>query len=307
MKITEHPKSPEFSLIYVNFRSADLLVRSLESLQEKGILGKNVEVILANNDPEEEEKLRYVAAKFSCTLLSFSENRGFGWAVNRAALKARGRYIGCINPDTECVSESFAPITSLFEKYPKIGIIGARVLGEDGAPEAWSSGKRLSLWQLLRNNAGFPAGRHLWSSKKNISVGWVSGATLFIRKELFHQLSGFDERFFLYFEDVDLCYRAKRNGFLVIFCPKISFLHKGGKSHVSRKSQKDVFYASQKKYFEKHRPLWEGLFLKAGRTLSESSTLQKIRTHVSNTSLRRKHFFEAPPAGKKMLAKNFER
>lgn len=268
MKTTENPKNPEFSLIYVNFRSADLLARSLESLRKNGVLGEDVEIILANNDREEEEKLRYVAEKFSCELLSFPENRGFGWAVNRAAGSARGEYIGCINPDTEFLGDSLAPIARLFERYPKIGIVGAKIVGSDGIPEEWSAGKNLSLWQIIRNNAGFPAGRRLWTGKKNISVGWVSGAALFIRKELFDRLSGFDERFFLYFEDVDLCYRAKRSGALVAFCPRLSFLHKGGMSHESKRSQKELFYDSQKKYFEKHRPKWERLLLETARKIS---------------------------------------
>lgn len=270
MKITENQKNPEFSLIYVNFRSADLLAESLGSLRRNGVLGEDVEVILVNNDREEEEKLRYVAAKFSCTSLSFQENRGFGWAVNQAAGKARGKYIGCINPDTEFLGGSLSPIAGLFEKYQKIGIIGAKIVGPDGAPEKWSAGKKLSLWQIIRNNTGFPSGRRLWMSQKNRSVGWVSGAALFIRKELFDRLSGFDERFFLYFEDVDLCYRAKQEGFLVAFCPKTSFLHKGGMSHESKRSQKELFYDSQRKYFEKHRPKWERLLLEGARKTLKS-------------------------------------
>lgn len=267
MRTTGQPRNPEFSLIYVNFRSADLLERSLGSLRRNGIFGEGVEVILVNNDSREEALLRDISERFSCRLLPSEGNVGFARAVNRAAGTARGGFIGCINPDTEFFGGSLEIIDGLFEKYPKIGVIGAKIVGEDGMAEEWSVGGELSLWQIIRNNLGIPSGRRLWMSRKNVSVGWVSGAALFIRKELFDRLSGFDERFFLYFEDVDLCHRAKKAGYAVAFCPKVVFLHKSGMSHESRRSQKESFYDSQRKYFGKHRPRWEYFLLEAARKI----------------------------------------
>lgn len=262
MRITPQEKSPTFSLVFVNFRSADLLEQALVSLERNGALDHDVEVILVNNDIGEEKKVAQVAKKFSCALIPICENRGFGASINVAAREARGIYIGCINPDTEYKSGSLKDLDRFFKKYPKIGIAGARLVDGSDFSEKWSMGGRPSLFALLRNNLGISSDRRLLGKARPTSVGFVSGAALFIRKSVFDALSGFDEKFFLYFEDVDLCYRAKKEGFLVATFPSLVFFHKSGGSHESKRAQKQLFYESQEKYFMKHRPLWEYFLLK---------------------------------------------
>lgn len=147
------------------------------------------------------------------------------------------------------------------------GIIGFRLVDSAGKPERWSVGTDVSLWETIRNNLGFPPGRKLWESKRLIKVGRVSGAALLIPKKLFDTLGGFDENFFLYFEDADLCYRTKRIGRTIIYYPLVTLRHQGGMSMPSHKEQKCHYSASQVLYFRKHRLGWENTLLRWTRKI----------------------------------------
>ncbi len=260
-------KKPIFSLILINFKSADLLEQALVSLKQNRDFDEMAEIILVNNDCGEEKKVARLAKKFSCVLIPTCENKGFGASINRASREARGIYIGCINPDVEYRAGSLKNLDRFFKKYPKIGIVGARLIDKASLAEKWSVGTNPSLFALFRNNIGLFSDRRLLKRTRPMSVGFVSGAALFIRKSVFDSLSGFDEKFFLYFEDVDLCFRAKKEGFLIATFPSLIFFHKGGMSHESRYSQKKLFYESQEKYFMKHRPMWEYVLLKSAKKL----------------------------------------
>jgi GT2 family glycosyltransferase len=267
MKTSEYPENPEISLIYVNFRSVRLLRRSLDSLRKSRILQGGVEVVVANNDPSESWALRALSRRFPVRIIELRRNIGFGAAANMAAMHSRAAYLGFINPDTELLSGKIGSITEIFRKYRDIGVLGARLLSQDGYPEAWSAGEDVTLWQIIRNNIGIPAGRRIWKSGKPRKAGFVSGAALFVRKDLFNALNGFDARFFLYFEDVDLCFRSKRSGYRVFSFPGIVFRHDGGGSQSSQHSQKNAFYESQERYFEKHRPAWEKMMISTVRRM----------------------------------------
>jgi GT2 family glycosyltransferase len=89
----------------------------------------------------------------------------------------------------------------------------------------------------------------------------VSGCALFLRKDLFEELSGFDESFFLYYEDIDLCRRAKEKGITVSYRSDLPLIHLGGKSQPSLQAQKREYFRSQCRYFQKHRPYGERLLL----------------------------------------------
>jgi N-acetylglucosaminyl-diphospho-decaprenol L-rhamnosyltransferase len=258
MKISEQPGNPELSLVYVNFRSARLLRKSIESFRGNGIFHGKIEIIVANNDPSEAWAVEALRRRFPIRVINLPENRGFGNAANEAASIARALYLGFINPDTSMLSGKMTRIPEVFRKYPDIGILGARLVSRDGIPEPWSAGEDVSFWQIIRNNLGIPAGRRIWENSRPRRAGFVSGAALFIRRDLFRELRGFDERFFLYFEDADLCLRAKRSGYRVFFFPGVTFFHEGGMSHFTERAKKSAFYDSQRRYFVKHRPKWEG-------------------------------------------------
>lgn len=255
------------SIIFVNYRSAGRLAAALESLFRIEGDRPDIEVIVVNNDREESLVLRGLRKTYRFLLLENEQNLGFGQAANIGACEARGGIIGFLNPDTVWQKKSLEEAGRIFGKNQQVGVVGMSLIGSDGRPEAWSFGKEPALRRVFCNN--------LWPFRKNpsrektglLAVDWVSGGALFIRKNIFSDLGGFDGDFFLYFEDADLCRRVRETGYGVGLSLELLVVHHGGTSQTSFREQKRFFYASQDRYFRKHRPRWEFFLLKALRFL----------------------------------------
>jgi len=247
---------PRISLIFVNYQSVRYLREALESLFSFETEKDFFEVIIVNNDSTERFALEGLKQAFPLLLIENSKNVGFGCGNNIGARQARGGIVGFINPDILWTGTHLLGIAGIFDEKKKIGVLGMRMLGIDRKEEAWSVGKEPSLMNLFCNNV-LPLRQARWRTQGLSFPDWVSGGALFIRKDLFSAIGGFDERFFLYFEDVDLCKEVRALGFSVARHTEHSLIHLGGRSRTSAQVQKRHFYASQKKYFEKHRPVWE--------------------------------------------------
>lgn len=250
---------PTFSLVFINYQSAKYLERSLESLYREESAEASFEVIVVNNDPSESGKLRSLQGKSPFRLVESQENRGFAQAANAGALLAKGRLIGFINPDTLWKEPILSRVDTAFAE-PSTGILGLNLVNESGEDDPWDSGQEVTLFGILLNHLSWKPSRKSENALLQ-EVSWVSGGSLFIRKPLFERLRGFDEAFFLYFEDVDLCLRARKMGYRVKKARFLPLLHYGGKSHDSFTRQKKHYYASQDTYFRKHRPFFERLLL----------------------------------------------
>lgn len=239
MQTTSENSKPEISCIYVNYRSAKYLERSLESLflSEKET---PFEVIIVNNDQNEKKKIEELGEKYQARILEAFHNPGFGAAVNLGAEQSRGNLLFCINPDTEWKESFFPAILEQFKERQDIGVIGIQLISPIGTPES----KEVNT---ILGSRGLP-----WSSSV---LHWVSGGALFIPKTLFREVGGFDERFFMYFEDMDLCVRVQKAGHCVLFDKAHAIIHLGGKSHITKKSQKEVYDRSLYLYSKKHWPL----------------------------------------------------
>jgi GT2 family glycosyltransferase len=237
-------KKQQISFIIVNHKSDQFLEKCLKSIRNKFSDSKK-EIIVVNNSD--------YSSGFSDNLkIIRSSNFGFGSACNLGAKESLGDILCFLNPDTGIISNDFPKIISEFENNPKLGIIGPGLVDENGSVQDWSAGKEISLLDIIGNNLGFQRSRKIWTSEKKVECAWVSGACLFIRKELFEKLNGFDEKFFLYFEDIDLCKRALNSDYQVLYYPEFAIKHLGGKSFGSKKEQKKHYYSSQDYYFQKH-------------------------------------------------------
>jgi hypothetical protein len=136
-------------------------------------------------------------------------------------------------------------------KNEKIGVLGPKLVTAEGKTQPWCAGKDFSFWELIKNNFGVIASRKIWESKNEIQADWVSGAALLIRRELFNKIGGFDENFFMYGEDLDLCRRVREEKYEVRFCPQVSVLHLGGKSQRTFLEQKWQYFKSLYYYLKK--------------------------------------------------------
>lgn len=260
-------KTPRFSFIIVNYQSAALLPACFSSFRNIS-LPKEYECIVVNNDSREQSALIALQKKFSFTLLPLDENRGFGFAVNRGAEHARGHILMFLNPDARFLSGNLLEVEALFHRHDSLGIIGMKLLVEPEMPQPWSAGRNVTLCNLLRNHLLLSASAHLWRSSRLRNVDWVSGAALAIPRALFFRIHGFNEHFFLYYEDVDLCARMKKLRKKILFLPHIRVLHRGGGSmNGSSIRQKLEYDLSQDRYFSLHRPRYEQYFLKLLRKI----------------------------------------
>ena len=256
---------PILSIIIVNWNAGSQLVDVVCSIAQyhHGLVSS---VIIVDNSSVDDSLAQVEALRkspFQLQIIRNAENRGFGAACNQGAADAAGDYLLFLNPDTRLFEDSLTkPID--FMQQPRnsgIGICGIRLIDEEGSTSTSAArfptlrvmaGKILGLTKLFPSV--FPA--HLMTSsdlRENSSVDQVIGAFFLIRKNVFDRCGGFDERFFVYFEEVDLSLRAKQLGYPSYFLSNASAFHKGGGSSGQVKAAR-LFYSlrSRIQYAQKH-------------------------------------------------------
>jgi len=196
----------------------------------------------------------------SCAAVSHS-NLGFGRAVNLAAGRARGDYLLLLNQDAWLEEGALEGMRQRAGEEARIGLVAPVLRYPDGRPQlTWSPARSLAgevLQRLLNRWEGCPwvhggAGRAV---ARLAGPLWYTGACLFLRAEAFREVGGFDERFFLYFEDVDLCLRLERAGWRLVQEPDALVTHAGGIR--GSKVSGDLYRPSQLLFYRLHRPRWE--------------------------------------------------
>lgn len=233
----------KISFITVNFKGEKYISDCFSSIR-KNCPDLNFEIILVNNG-DSRPSIENVK------IVNLEKNLGFGNACNEGAKIATGEILCFLNLDTE-ILENVKRVVDLFDDNREIGIIGPKLITPEDETQKWCAGFETSLWNLIRNKLGCPRSKKIWESEKAIKCDWVSGACLFIRKNIFQDLGGFDEKFFMYFEDMDLCKRVRNLDYKVLYFPDFHVKHLGGKSFDSKFSQKKLYYSSLIRYFKKH-------------------------------------------------------
>lgn len=245
------------SFVIVNYQSRKYLKKNLLSIFKR-VQNVEYEIVIVNND---EKRLRKFIENKAKTIddidlrrikvVEINKNVGFAGGCNAGVKKTQGEILCFLNPDTEIVSENISEIVSEFKKNDKVGIIGPKIIEKSGKIQKWIAGKELNLKKILKNNLGIIEDKKIWLSEKKQKVAWVTGAVLFARRNLFEKINGFDEKFFMYFEDIDLCKRIGESGFEILFFPTFTVQHLGGGSVKNRLVQKKAYYKSQDYYFQK--------------------------------------------------------
>ena len=262
--------------IVVNYRTADLVARCLHDLPAAaaGLDWRAVIVDSASGDDSVgalREAIVEHGLSSNCTLLSLQENRGFATGCNRgceAAVETGWAFdfVHLLNPDTRPRPRALTELASFLGETPGAGIAGSRLEAPDGHPHVSAfrfptirseilRGLRFKLaFELLADAVVAPP-----ASTHAHPTDWVSGASLMIRRNLFEELGGLDERFFLYYEDTDLCARAARLGRDTWYVPASRVVHLGGRSTLPDASDARRDWdlrcraASRRLYFDKNR------------------------------------------------------
>ena len=235
----------KLSFVIVNYQSEKYLEECVSSIKEK-ILGMEYEIIVVNNDNLEAKLPSGVK------IINSGKNIGFGAACNMGARNAQGEILCFLNPDTEIISENIQELLDEFNKDDNLAIIGPKLISDKNEVQEWIAGKETTIVSTLLNNLGYRRDKKIWGSASPIECAWVSGAVMFICKDIFQKLGGFDESFFMYFEDIDLCQRARLAGYKVLYFPNFVIKHFGGKSFLDKKTQKRYYRKSQLRYFKKY-------------------------------------------------------
>jgi len=256
------------SIILVNYNGADVLIDCLNSL-EKFIPRDNCEIIIVDNNSQD-KSVDILNDKYPhIKLIKLPKNVGFGAGNNAGAKVAKGEFLFLLNTDTILESNILAHLIELMSENSDVGIIGPKLLFPDGSfqisfsPEISIKGEFAA--RKLHKNAENENKLHIIEQDfQDIQeVDIVVGAAFFIRADLFNLLGGFDEKFFMYFEESDLCQRVRTKGYKVLYTPHVSLIHIRGYSVNKISNKMAVEYRrSQIYYYHKHRPMWEILLLR---------------------------------------------
>jgi GT2 family glycosyltransferase len=246
----------DISIIVASYRSERYLKNGLASVYDKIASQASCEIIVVNNDAH--ESLAEIRSLFpDVKIIDHKKNIGFGAANNLGAKMARGRYLFFLNPDSEIISDNIGQVLDEFESNEDIGAIGSQLINYNGKIQEWSAGFEASLPDLIRNNLGRPRSRKIWRSREKIAADWIAGTAMMVKKELFKSVGAFDNSFFMYFEDMDLCKRIRIHGKRIIYFPGFKIKHLEGGSYQNQHRQKKNYYDSQEYYFKKNRPKFE--------------------------------------------------
>ncbi len=181
-----------------------------------------------------------VARHPGVTCIPRADNLGFAAGVNLASARTTAPFLLLLNPDTVAEGPVLRVLEEWLTRHPDVGVAGARVLNADGSiqPSArrfpdwttWLGGR--STWLTSRFPQNWFSRRNLVSSDASVptDVDWVSGACLMTRRDLFERIGGFDEQFFLYWEDADYCSRVAAAGFRCMYVPAVSVRHAAGRA-----------------------------------------------------------------------------
>ena len=275
-KAVESAEDFRLAVIIVNYRTADLVVDCLASLNQPGVMPAGTHIIVVEGGSGDGSATRLAEAigangwSERTSLLALDVNGGFAYGNNRGlervrALYGEPQYVLFLNPDTVVRPAALHELLAFMDRTPSAGIAGSLLEDPDGTPQACAfrfptaaaeleSEARIGVltrllkrWRVLEDVDDRP-----------VEVGWVSGASLMIRSAVLRQIGSFDEAYFLYYEEVDLCLRSAKAGWTCHHVPQSRVVHLVGRStgvtsrNVALPRRPAYWFQSRKRYFLKH-------------------------------------------------------
>ena len=261
----------ELAAVVVNYNSGAFLERCLASIRAAPG-GEGTEIVVVDNASSDDSAERAVRAHPATRLVANPSNRGFAAAANQGIAATKASYVLLLNPDAEIVAGSLDSAVKVAEEHPRAGVIGLLVRNPDGTLQP-SARKVPSLAEALGHAFVGPfAPNNRWSRAYTMAgwdrtsereVEWVSGSAMLVRRNAFEEVGGFDQAYFMYVEDVDLCTRLRSRGWSVLFTPEVEVIHETGVSSRAR-FRRLAFEHSRSiyRYFSLHRARGPAVLLK---------------------------------------------
>ena len=268
----------DLSIIIVNWNTRDLLCQCLDSLTQK-VEGIEMEILVVDNGSTD-GSVAAVRDKFpGVRLIENPVNMGFAKANNQAISLSSGEYLLLLNPDTQVKDETVVKMLSFMDAHAEAGLVGAQLLNADGSKQN-SIANFPSLATELLNKSLL---RRLFPEKfpgkgrdypGPVEVDSVIGACMMVRRKAVEQMGLLDEKFFLFLEETDWCYRIKKAGWKVYHIPQAEIFHFQGKSAEAEKGKARIeYYRSRYHYFRKNRGSFQSSVLFIGLIIKLSVEL----------------------------------
>lgn len=256
----------DISVIIVNYNVKELLEQCVKSVLEASE-GLCIEIIIVDNNSFD-GSVSYITEKFGkddrIKLISSNVNLGFSKANNLAAKKACGKYLLFLNPDTVLREDTLRKTLEFYKSRDDIGAMTCKVMLPNGKldlacrrsfPTPW-----IAFYRMIGLSKLFPKSKvfgryNLTYLDENMTyeVDSIVGAFMFMKREIFEKVGGFDEDYFMYGEDIDLCYRIKKNGYKIYYYPETSIIHyKGESTKKSSLSYVSNFYGAMQIFARKN-------------------------------------------------------
>jgi len=252
------------TVVIVNYNTRQCLRACLATVRLEAPAG----VIVVDN-ASTDGSVDMLQSEFPWVAVQANEaNRGYGAAANQAIADCSTKYALLLNADTLLQTGALAALTDYLDRNPRVAIVGPRLVERDGTLQGSCYPFPTPLHTFLENSkSAVFLGRRIrqrlpvirsfylrtWAHDRPRVVPWIKGAALAIRLDAFNAVGGFDESFFMYFEDADLCYRLKTAGWQVHFCPVTTVVHLGGASTLQQRVKMDVqLLISTVEFYKRH-------------------------------------------------------
>jgi GT2 family glycosyltransferase len=247
------------AVVIVNYNTRELLRNCLATVQ-----AENPSEVVVVDNASSDQSVAMVQAEYPWVLLHPNRsNIGYGAAANQGIASCTAKYVLLLNSDTLLPAGALNALTSYLDGNMRVAIVGPRLVNSDGTLQAscypfpgtlsWFLDNDDLAWLVRRVPVLRNRFLRTWCHTRVRVVPWVKGAAVAIRRSAFEQVKGFDESFFLYFEETDFCHRLKAAGWQTHFAPVTSITHIGEASTAQRCTDMTVqLVASNLKFCQKH-------------------------------------------------------
>ncbi len=250
-------ENPEVSVVVVSYNTRDMTLQCLRALWERS-RGVSMEVCVVDNASRDGsvEAIRHEFAQVS--IIENLHNSGFGAANNAAMQQARGDFFLLLNSDAFVHEGAVQTLIEYAKSHAEIGVVGPRLLNADGTLQRscyrFPGPARAWLENLWVSSVVPPTSRlgdyRSWAHDGELCVDWVIGACMLVRREVFEQVGGFDERFWMYAEETDWQENIARHGWKIAFVPNAVVTHLGGASGVDDKARINESFFDSLDFYE---------------------------------------------------------
>lgn len=244
----------DLSMVIPSYNTKDLLADCISSIAQNPPTKQSFEIIVVDNASSDGtvEMLHRLSSKdLKLKIISNKKNLGFARAVNQGWKKAQGKFVLFLNSDTMVKKDALGALASYAEGHKDVGAISGKLILRNGKldpdchrgfPTPWSSLTFfLGLESIFPKSRVFAQYHQGWKNKNAIhEIDAGAGALLLVKRDVLEEIGGWDENYFFYGEDLDLCYRIKQAGYKIVFHPKAEVVHYKGASSGLRKESRDI-------------------------------------------------------------------